>query len=139
MMYHGQWRSLAVAAPARIDSISALVDAFHAEHEREFNFRRDGAPVAIFRIAVKAIGTVPKAVIAPREAIPHRPDPIGHRAVWFEATAHQAAVYQRESLRAGAAFPGPAIVEQFDSTTVVPPGMSATVDRFMNILIAVKG
>ena len=36
-------------------------------------------------------------------------------------------------------FAGPAIVEQFDSTTVVPPGMSARVDAFLNILIGTKG
>ena len=139
MMYHGQWRSLAVAAPAHITSVSDLVEAFHAEHEREFNFRRDDAPVAIFRIAVKAIGTVPKADMTKHEVTPHTPQPIGRRAVWFDGVSHDAAIYQRETLAAGAAFSGPAIVEQFDSTTVVPPGMSARVDAYMNILIGTKG
>ena len=139
MMYQGQWRSLAVSAPARIASIGALVEAFHAEHEREFNFRRDEAPVSIFRIAVKAVGIVPKADLPRHEVKPHQPQPVGRRDVWFEAKAHDAAVYQRDNLAAGAAFAGPAIVEQFDSTTVVPPGMTATVDAFLNILIATKG
>lgn len=139
MMYQGQWRSLAVSAPARIASIGALVEAFHAEHEREFNFRRDEAPVSIFRIAIKAVGIVPKADLPRHEVKPHQPQPFGRRDVWFEAKAHDAAVYQRDNLSAGASFAGPAIVEQFDSTTVVPPGMTATVDAFLNILIATKG
>jgi N-methylhydantoinase A len=139
MMYQGQWRALSVAAPASIESVSALVDAFHSEHEREFNFRREDAPVSVFRVAVKAVGIVPKADLPKHEVAPHVPEPFGHREVWFEGRPHDAALYQREDLKAGAAFNGPAIVEQFDSTTVVPPGMTASVDAFMNILIATKG
>ncbi len=139
MMYQGQWRSLSVAAPARIDRISDLIEAFHSEHEREYNFRRDEAPVSIFRIAVKAIGTVPKAAIPEYEATPHRPEPATRRKVWFDGKAYEAEIYQRETLAAGAELSGPAIVEQFDSTTVIPVGMSAVVDKFMNILIRTKG
>ena len=139
MMYQGQWRSLAVSAPARIESIGALIGAFHAEHEREFNYRREEAPVSIFRIAVKAVGIVPKAEMPKYTVTPHRPEPVSRRNVWFEGVPHDAAIYQRESLTAGAAFSGPAIVEQFNSTTVVPPGMTATVDAYLNILIVAKG
>lgn len=139
MMYQGQWRSLAVSAPARIESICSLIEAFHNEHEREFNYRREEAPVSIFRIAVKAIGIVPKAEIPRHEVLFHVPEPLGRRGVWFDGVSHDAAVYERDQLSAGAAFTGPAIVEQFDSTTVVPPGMSATVDGFLNILIVTKG
>ncbi|RUU15563.1 hydantoinase/oxoprolinase family protein, partial [Mesorhizobium sp. M7A.T.Ca.TU.009.01.3.2] len=74
-----------------------------------------------------------------REVLPHVPEPLGRRGVWFDCVSHDAAVYERDQLGAGAAFAGPAIVEQFDSTTVVPPGMSATVDGFLNILIVTKG
>ncbi|PVE20948.1 hydantoinase [Microvirga sp. KLBC 81] len=139
MMYQGQWRSLSVAAPARIDCVSDLVEAFHAEHKREYNFRRDDSPVSIFRIAVKAIGTVPKAAIPEYDATPHRPDPVDRRKVWFGGKAYDANIYQRETLAAGAELPGPAIVEQFDSTTVIPAGMYGVVDKLMNILIHTKG
>jgi N-methylhydantoinase A len=139
MMYQGQWRSLAVNAPAKIESIGSLIEAFHAEHEREFNYRRDEAPVSIFRLAIKAIGIVPKAELPNYEVRDNTPDPIARRAVWFDGVSHDAAIYQREVLEAGAKFSGPAIVEQFDSTTVVPPGMSARVDAFLNILIGTKG
>lgn len=138
MMYQGQWRSLAVSAPSPINSIDTLVDAFHAEHEREFNFRRDEAPVSIFRIAVKAVGIVPKAELPRYEVRPHVAEPIGTRSVWFDGKAFEAAIYQRERLTAGAVLHGPAVVEQFDSTTVIPPDMSGSVDAFMNILIETK-
>jgi N-methylhydantoinase A len=139
MMYQGQWRSLSISAPAAITRIGALIEAFHREHEREFNYRRDEAPVSIFRLAIKAIGIVPKADLPKHVARDYAPDPIGRRKVWFDGTAHDAAVYQRETLEAGARFTGPAIVEQFDSTTVVPPHMRASVDAFRNIVIATKG
>ncbi|SFU19503.1 hydantoinase/oxoprolinase family protein [Mesorhizobium sp. YR577] len=139
MMYQGQWRSLAVSAPSQIHSMCSMIEAFHNEHEREFNYRREEAPVSIFRIAVKAVGIVPKAEIPKYDVSPHKAEPVGRRSVWFDGISHDAAVYERERLTAGAAFAGPAIVEQFDSTTVVPPGMSATVDGFLNILIGTKG
>ena len=41
-------------------------------------------------------------------------------------------------MRAGADFSGPAIVEQVDSTVVIPPQATAKVDQYMNILIRVK-
>ena len=139
MMYRGQWRSLAVTAPAKIERVSDLIEAFHSEHQREYNFRRDDAPVSVFRVAVKAVGVVPKATLAARPETPHEPAPVATREVWFDGNAHLAAIYRRGEMDAGARFAGPAIVEQFDSTTVVPPGMSARIDSHMNILISVKG
>ena len=47
-------------------------------------------------------------------------------------------IFERENLTAGATFDGPAIVEQFDSTTVIPPNTTAEVDQYMNILIRVQ-
>ena len=45
--------------------------------------------------------------------------------------------YEREALRGGNRLVGPAIVNQYDSTTVIPPGVDAHVDRFGNIMIQV--
>ena len=43
--------------------------------------------------------------------------------------------YDRAALKAGNRLEGPAIVNQYDSTTVIPPGLTARVDRFGNIVI----
>ncbi len=60
---------------------------------------------------------------------------------WFlvEGALEQMATryYEREALRAGNRLVGPAIVNQYDSTTVIPPGVEAHVDRFGNIVIEV--
>lgn len=138
MMYSGQWRSLAVDAPSPIGAIGDLVARFHAEHQREYNFRRDDAPVSFFRLNLKAIGIVPKAAFAVHEPTGIAPEPTGRRQVWFEGEGHDTPVYDRTDLPCGFRFQGPAIVEQLDSTTVVPPGASAEVDKYLNIIIRVK-
>ena len=138
MMYQGQWRSLAVPAPSKITDIDALIDGFHDEHKREFNYRRDDAPVSIFRVALTATGMVPKAELQTHTAKPNTPTTDNTREVWFEGKAHTAMVFERNDLTAGATFNGPAIVEQFDSTTVIPPKTTAEVDTYMNILIRVQ-
>ena len=138
MMYQGQWRSLAVPAPAKITSTSDLIEGFHNQHEREYNFRREDAPVSVFRVGVKATGVVPKAELPSHDVIVHRPEPTGHRAVWFNGKAIKSDVYDRALIKAGAEFTGPAIVKQVDSTVLIPPNGTAAVDQYMNILIRVK-
>jgi N-methylhydantoinase A len=138
MMYRGQWRSLAVHAPSPIGAIADLVQSFHSEHQREYNFRRDSAPVSFFRLNLKAVGVVPKAEFAVHEPTGAIPEPVGRRRVWFEGNGLDTPVYERDDLPCGFAFQGPAIVEQVDATTVVPPGASAEVDKYLNIIIRVK-
>ncbi|MBO0903351.1 hydantoinase/oxoprolinase family protein [Jiella sonneratiae] len=138
MMYRGQWRSLAVSAPSPIRSIPALVEDFHREHDREYNFRRDDTPVSLFRVNLKAVGVVPKAELPVHEPTGETPEPAGRRTVWFDAEPHDTPIFDRDRLPAGFAFSGPAIVEQVDSTTVVPPWAGAEVDRYLNIIIRAK-
>jgi N-methylhydantoinase A len=139
MMYQGQWRSLAVSAPSPIVSVPDLIESFHREHQREYNFRRDDAPVGLFRLNLKAIGVVPKAELAKNSPTGAEPKPQTHRPVWFaEGGTAETPVYWRPDLAPGAAFRGPAIVEQFDSTTVVPPGFAAEVDEWLNIILRLE-
>ncbi|MBR1163190.1 hydantoinase/oxoprolinase family protein [Bradyrhizobium elkanii] len=138
MMYRGQWRSLAVNAPRPIGAIADLVQSFHAEHQREYNFRRDSAPVSFFRLNLKAVGVVPKAEFAVHGPTGVSPEPVSRRRVWFEGSGLDTPVYRRDDLPCGFSFQGPAIIEQVDATTVVPPGAAAEVDRYLNIIIRVK-
>ncbi|MFP4327742.1 MAG: hydantoinase/oxoprolinase family protein, partial [Paracoccaceae bacterium] len=139
MMYQGQWRSLEVSVPGTITKIDDLVEAFHTQHEREYNYARKEADVSLFRVAVKAVGLVPKAELQSQDVSAYTPEPASRRPVWFDGSAHDAAIYERDTLKAGARIDGPAIVEQFDSTTVIPPAMHAEVDAHMNIRIESKG
>ena len=59
----------------------------------------------------------------------------GRRTVHFDGkTATEATLYERDRLDVGAAVAGPAIVEQFDATTVIPSGWTARVDGLRNLV-----
>ena len=94
-------------------------------------------------IRVRGIGLMPELVTPEVEAGDESADEaLRHEAdAWFlvEGSLEQVPTryYDREALRAGNRLAGPAIVNQYDSTTVIPPGLEAHVDRFGNIVIEV--
>jgi N-methylhydantoinase A/oxoprolinase/acetone carboxylase beta subunit len=61
----------------------------------------------------------------------------GRRRAWFPETGGwtECAVYDRYALAPGARLEGPAIVEERESTSVLPPGTSAAVDEYANLLV----
>ncbi|MDE0255732.1 MAG: hydantoinase/oxoprolinase family protein, partial [Rhodospirillaceae bacterium] len=126
----------ALARPAGPDAVAA---AFHAEHERHYGFHSAGEPIEIVNVRAAATGRIASAAVpASGEAAERTPAPSGRRPVWFDGgNAVETPVYRRDSLTAGMAFAGPAIVEQLDSTTAVFPGDRAAVDEAGNLVIAV--
>ncbi len=143
MMYQGQWRSLSVPVGGRTLSIEAMVAAFHALHQREYNFSREDTPVTLFRLNLKAVGTVPKAQFAVHEAIGHEPGgaapvPQARRSMHFDAGGPvDTPVYWRPDLAAGCSMEGPAVIGQLDATTAVPPGVEFEIDKWLNIIMRV--
>jgi N-methylhydantoinase A len=62
--------------------------------------------------------------------------PRSRRPVYFDAgDAVDTPVYWRPDLAAGTAMQGPAIIDQLDSTTVVPPGVQFEIDKWLNIIM----
>ena len=141
MMYQGQWRTLSVSAPKKITSIETIVQLFHKEHEREYNFRRDETSVDLFRISLSAVGVTPKAQLAKQHVRKRSDIPDSYRTVWFDEKKGgiKTPVYLRDNLMAGSIIKGPAIISQLDSTTVIPPGEIAKVDQYLNIVIKITG
>lgn len=136
MRYAGQWRSLVVPMGSDDNALNAAIEAFHREHEREFAFRNDQTPVEIYQLQLKAIGKTPKPNFEASELQPEaHTEPIETRPVYFEGQWHDTPVYQRERTPAGATIQGPAIINQLDSTTVVPPQCRAEIDEWLNIRI----
>jgi N-methylhydantoinase A len=58
---------------------------------------------------------------------------VERRSVWFNGAPHDCPVWERERLPEGAALRGPAIVEEFGATTVVPPGWHGDADAHGNL------
>jgi N-methylhydantoinase A len=138
MRYLGQWRSMSIPVQSPVD-LAAAVAMFHAEHEREHNYRRDQAPVEIFRLNVRAIGHTPKADLRRHDRNGSQPRPTGERLVLFDEISEpvMTPVFAREQLNAGDRFRGPAVIEQLDSTTLVPPEVTVEVDEWLNLRVHV--
>ena len=137
MRYVGQWRSLTVKCGAGPGALADAVAVFHEQHEREYAFRRDDTPVELYQLGLTAIGTTPKPAFLAHDA-PRRPapEPRKTRQVFFDATGWvDTAVYDRDELPPGTELAGPAVIDQLDSTTVVPPRTRAEVDEWLNIRI----
>jgi N-methylhydantoinase A/oxoprolinase/acetone carboxylase beta subunit len=135
----------------RVDCGSGAIDEgwvrklradFDDTHEREYSRRFEESDVEIPNLRVRGIGLQPKLQTPELETGPEAPDAaLRHEGeAWFRVGGELAAVptrfYDRRALRAGNVLAGPAIVKQYDSTTVIPPGISARIDRFGNIVIA---
>jgi len=140
MRYLGQWRSLSVSIGSGPTALAEAVETFHEQHEREFAFSQKDQPVEIYQLHLTAIGKTPKPSFKPAvelNADPGTPREI--RPVYFGDVGWvDTPVYERDSMPAGAMFSGPAVIDQFDSTTVVPPNTTAVIDEWMNILIHLK-
>ncbi len=143
MRYQHQGFELNVPWPGREvteASARAAVEAFHRLHERLYTFAQEDMPVEIVTFRVDARGALPAPIA--RQLPPAGPleaAQTGQQVVFFEAGPAQVSIYARERLGAGARIAGPAILTQFDATTLVLPGQTATVDRFGSLLIADAG
>ncbi|MFO1146768.1 MAG: hydantoinase/oxoprolinase family protein [Alsobacter sp.] len=139
MRYLGQWRALSIPLSAPVTSLDEAIATFHHEHGREHNYSRPDAPVEIYRLGVIATGLTPKANFARFELTDETPVPVGVRAVRFDETDGQVEtpVYDRDLLKAGMSVVGPAVIDQLDSTTLVPPGVTATIDASLTIVMRI--
>jgi N-methylhydantoinase A/oxoprolinase/acetone carboxylase beta subunit len=140
--YVGQGYELRLEAPAGpIDSAwgERLTGLFHDAHEREYGNAFRERDLVIVNVAVRGVGRLPRHDPPPLGPADGPPEPVSRREVWFAGAGGFALcdVYARDSLAAGHSLDGPAIVEQEDSTTVVPPGTTADVDAPGNLILSV--
>jgi N-methylhydantoinase A len=61
------------------------------------------------------------------------------RPVWFDSRSWETPFFKREKLSVGTSFHGPAVVLEYSSTTVVPPGCLCEVDGLQNMLLRWQG
>ncbi len=125
--------------PDYVTSLEEVLAAFHQEHEREFAFSDKDQIVEIYGLRVTAIGTVPKPnfpQFAPTGSLQDAYKET--RPVYFDGAYVETNVYYRDKIPVHAQLQGPAIVDQLDTTTVIPPGFTAEVDAYKNIIITVN-
>ncbi len=140
MRYIGQAYELEVpiSAPLTAGAVPEAVRGFHAAHERVYGYARAQQPVELVNFRAVHRYPLPAPVVRP----PARADGavgdarIGERPAYFAPGGFVAtAIYDRARLPLGSRVPGPAIVEQADTTTVIPPGYAAAVELSGNLRI----
>lgn len=123
------------------DDLTTLRTTFDTRHKSMFGHMAPDEPVEIVSYRLQATGFMPPVPL-------RRFEPTGvtldsalreRRTVRFEGRDIDTPIYQRERLDVGAAFSGPAVVDQFDCTTVVYPSQDVRVDEFKNLVITESG
>ncbi len=117
-----------------LDRAPLLLEAFHRAHERVFGHADPRAPVEVVNLRVQLRGVRPRVPLVEIGAGAGA-RPTGTRRIWLEGRPVEARVYERAQLGGGDRITGPAIVEQIDTTVLVPDGDAADVDRFGNLFI----
>ena len=136
--YVGQSFELTVDHPGRARNLErSIASAFHRAHRQRFGYSDAAEPVEIVNMRLKMVVTVDKPLPEPEDPAGESANAAraGEASVMFREGLASTSLYLRDRLRSGNRFPGPALVLQMDSTTVVPPGWSCQVDPWRNLLI----
>jgi N-methylhydantoinase A len=115
---------------------AALAQRFNQTHERMYGFQLDST-VEVVNLRAVGIGRVTKITLPEAEPGSAHPSAAhyGEQPVYRNGEWIAAQLYDRTKLKAGMQVEGPAIITELDSTTVVLPHHTATVDRYFNLLI----
>ncbi len=136
MRYVGQAYELDVpiAVPVTHERMPEILAAFHAVHERVYGYARTQQPVEFVNFRAVHTFPLPRPVVTPaaRATGTLADARLGERPAYFGRFT-PTAIYERARLPLGARLEGPAIVEQSDTTTVIPPGVTALVDDAGNL------
>jgi N-methylhydantoinase A len=131
--YAGQSYELMVPYSPRLQK------EFERLHEKTYGYSHTGKPLEVVNLRLRL--TVPTVVRKPprhssggtarrvRDAI------LKMKNVWFGNRFHQTPLYGRDRLSPGMRLNGPAVVAEYSSTTVVPPGFHCRVDREGNLVL----
>ncbi|HEX3986539.1 MAG TPA: hydantoinase/oxoprolinase family protein [Acidobacteriaceae bacterium] len=137
LRYRGQGYELNVPWSAADPALS--VDAFHDLHRQRYGFCDPGKPIQIVSLRLRM--TAPAEPWEPRHTPPRPGDGCaarcGERNIFFDGKFLPSPLYRREQLVAGDAIDGPAMITEYTSATIVPPGSSAMVDPLLNLIINV--
>lgn len=141
LRYVGQNYEITVEVPAEEPSeawLTEVAQRFHDAHERRYGYATPAERVEAATFRVEAVGAVPQASFPRFES--SGPDAahavVGTRSVYLPELGERIDVplYDRTALRAGNIVPGPAVIEQYDTTALLLPGEQAVVDEYLMIL-----
>jgi N-methylhydantoinase A len=140
--YVGQGYELTVPVPPGVLDAAALGrirTAFDEIYAARYGYANPTEPVETVTWKLAAVGGAPRVALAKASAQARDGGLKARRRAWFPETRGwtECAVYDRYALAPGSRVDGPAIVEERESTSVLPPATSATVDEYANLIVEI--
>jgi N-methylhydantoinase A len=142
LRYEGQsWElNIPVQRSGHMDqeALRSIADTFHQLHHQVYSFSEPNGVVEFVNLRVRATGKNPALSLPKEQRIPfsHDLQPKTKRKVYFEQVKwREIPIFERDDLPVGSRFPGPCIVEEQISTTLIPEGFAGTIDEYRNIII----
>ncbi|HEY7355775.1 MAG TPA: hypothetical protein VH590_04880, partial [Ktedonobacterales bacterium] len=142
MRYLGQSFDLALPVPGALDAagFAQVQEAFHALHEHTYGYAARDTEIELVTARLEAVAPLGKPALPEQPPGPRQPAAdaqTDERPVFFEDSGafQPTPIYQRERLLPGNVISGPAIIEQYDTTTLLPSGWQASVDHLTNLVL----
>ncbi len=146
LRYFGQGYELTipVLAPLIKEEFDRVIESFHSKHEAVYGYAVREENVELVNARLVAVGVVMKPKLMKQKLCEREPSAealLTTRDVFFEKYRDfvKCPVYTREKLKPGNMICGPAVIEQYDATTVVYPNWKTRVDGFGNFLMTLVG
>lgn len=133
LRYRGQSYELTVPLT------SNFVGQFHKAHERRYGYSNPSAAVELVNVRSTFVGTNAKPAFRKAPKQRGRPEPLDMQPIWIGGRRVKAAIYDRSSLGYGHVIKGPAVIGEYSSTTLVPPGFKCAVDAHLNLVLEGAG
>ena len=115
--------------------LQSLARRFHEQHQRAYGIAVENEPVLLVSARLRAVARVPKPSFEGYQGT-EAPAPERYVPAWFAETGRvEVPLYRRQPWRAGARAEGPAIIQEYDSTTVVLPRQGWHADELGSIVI----
>ena len=119
------------------ETFAQAIEDFHVAHKRAYGYRNDDGKIKLVSYRVSAVGIIEKPSLVEHPVDPNAPTPkpFATRSVLFEGAKQrvETGIYRREDFVPGSTLTGPAIIEQMDTTIVVPPRWTVHTDGFLNL------
>jgi N-methylhydantoinase A/oxoprolinase/acetone carboxylase beta subunit len=137
--YVGQGFELTVPVPSgRLDAgaLARVRASFDEIYAARYGYAQPREPVEVVTWKLSAIGGATRVSLAKAPDTPAAGGVKGRRRAYFPETGGwvDCPIYDRYKLGAGMRLAGPAIIEERESTSVLPPGVAATVDEYANLV-----
>ena len=119
------------------DDLAQVYERFHEAHTQLYGYAQRDSRMEIVNLRLTALARMPRPRLEASQngRRPGSPAEATTRAVYFHDAPVEARIYDRVKLVPGDVVEGPAVIEQLDSTTLVWPEQSASVDGYRNLLL----